>query len=56
MQIRDVTGVVHSFRKDELTDYEKVYSHSLMPEYSASLSERDLDDLISYMMSLRSEP
>jgi len=53
--VRDVSGTVHSFRKSELTGYEKVFAHSLMPEYGAALSERDLDDVVSYLMSLRSE-
>jgi putative heme-binding domain-containing protein len=55
LQVRDMSGTIHSFRKDELTSYEKVFAHSLMPEYSAVLSDEDMDDLISYMMSLRSE-
>jgi len=55
VQVRDMSGTIHSFRKDELTQYEKVFAHSLMPEYSAALSGDDMDDLISYMMSLRSE-
>jgi len=55
VQVRDVSGTIHSFRKDELTEFEKVFAHSLMPEYSAVLSDNDMDDLISYMMSLRSE-
>lgn len=55
VQIRDMSGTIHSFRKDELTEYEKVFAHSLMPEYSGALSDADMDDLISYMMSLRSE-
>ncbi len=55
VQVRDMSGVIHSFRKDELTQYEKMFAHSLMPEYSAALSGRDMNDLISYMMSLRSE-
>ena len=53
--VRDVNGTVHSFRKQELTGYEKVFAHSLMPEYGAALSDRDLDDVVSYLMSLRSE-
>ena len=53
--VRDVNGTVHSFRKDELTGYEKVFAHSLMPEYGAALSDTDLDDVVSYLMSLRSE-
>jgi len=55
VQVRDVSGTIHSFRKDELIEFEKVFAHSLMPEYSAALSDADMDDLISYMMSLRSE-
>lgn len=55
VQVRDVSGTIHSFRKDELTEFEKVFAHSLMPEYSAALSDEDMDDLVSYMMSLRSE-
>ena len=55
VQVRDISGTIHSFRKDELTKFEKVFAHSLMPEYSAALSGEDTNDLISYMMSLRSE-
>ena len=55
LQIRDVGGTVHSFRKDDLIGYEKVFAHSLMPEYGVALSNLDLDDLVSYLMSLRSE-
>ena len=55
IQIRDINGLVHSFRKDELENLEKVFAHSLMPEYNAALSSREIDDLVSYMMSLRSE-
>lgn len=55
IQIRDVNGVVHSFRKDQLEDFEKVFAHSLMPAYGTVLRGDDLDDVISYLMSLRSE-
>ncbi len=55
IQIRDISGTVHSFRKDELTKFDKVFAHSLMPDYGAVLSEKDTDDVISYMMSLRSD-
>jgi len=55
VQVRDMSGTIHSFRKEELTRYEKVFAHSLMPEYSAALSDRDMNDLVSYMMTLRSE-
>jgi len=55
VQIRDIAGQVHSFRKSDLVGYEKVFAHSLMPEYTAVLSEQERDDLVSYLMTLRSE-
>lgn len=55
IQVRDVRGTVHSFRKNELIEFEKVFAHSLMPEYGAALPEKDMNDLISYLMSLRSD-
>jgi putative heme-binding domain-containing protein len=55
VQVRDVGGTVHSFRKQDLVEYEKVFAHSLMPEYGTALTATDLDDLISYLMSLRGE-
>jgi putative heme-binding domain-containing protein len=54
IQVRDVSGTIHSFRKDQLVEFEKVFAHSLMPQYGAALSTRDIDDVVSYMMSLRS--
>jgi len=56
LQVRDLAGHIHSFRKDELERYEKMFAHSLMPDYDAALTGADLDDLVSYLMSLRSEP
>jgi len=55
IQVRDVGGQIHSFRKADLIEFEKIFAHSLMPEYGAALPERDMNDLISYLMSLRSE-
>lgn len=55
IQIRDVGGRVHSLRKDKLIDLQKMFAHSLMPQYGDGVSGRDLDDLVSYLMSLRSE-
>ena len=54
IQLRDVSGMVHSFRKDQLLEFDKIFSHSLMPEYGAVLDGEDLDDVVSYLMSLRS--
>ena len=55
IQIRDIAGTVHSLRKDQLLEFEKVFAHSLMPEYATSLTADDVNDLVSYLMSLRSE-
>lgn len=55
IQLRDMSGTIHSFRKNDLTKLEKVFAHSLMPGYGAVLSDKDVDDVVSYMMSLRSE-
>ena len=53
--VRDIGGTVHSFRKEDLIEYDKVFTHSLMPGYEGALNYRDLDDVVSYLMSLRSE-
>ncbi|MDA0678956.1 MAG: c-type cytochrome [Proteobacteria bacterium] len=55
IQVRDIGGNVHSFRKDEFVEVEKIFAHSLMPAYGAALSQQDMDDLVSYLMSLRAE-
>ncbi len=53
--IRDVSGTVHSFRKEDLEEYDKVFAHSLMPGYGGTLNAQDMDDVVSYLMSLGSE-
>ena len=53
--IRDVSGTVHSFRKEDLEEYDKVFAHSLMPGYGGALNPQDNDDVLSYLMSLGSE-
>jgi putative heme-binding domain-containing protein len=55
IQVRDVSGSIHSFRKQDLVELEKIFAHSLMPEYGAALPEKGMNDLISYLMSQRSE-
>jgi cytochrome c oxidase cbb3-type subunit 3 len=53
IQVRDVSGAIHSFRKDELQAFDKVFGHSLMPGYGTVLGGKDLDDVVSYLMSLK---
>ena len=52
IQLRDLNGEIHSFDKRELLGFEKAFGHSLMPGYEVVLSAGDLDDLVSYLMSL----
>lgn len=53
VQIRDVSGRVHSYRKSELTNYQKRFHESLMPSYEAKFSAAELDDVVAYLAGLR---
>jgi len=55
VQMRDVAGNFYSFDKADLISYEKALGHSFMPGYSAALSEVQIDDVVSYLMTLRGE-
>ena len=53
VQMRDLAGEVYSFRKQDLISYEKDFGHSLMPGYDTVLNTTQVDDVVSYLMSLR---
>ncbi len=55
IQIRDYSGQLHSFRKDELSTIEKQRGKSPMPAYGGTLSEAELTDVVAYLVSLRGE-
>jgi cytochrome c oxidase cbb3-type subunit 3 len=55
VQLRDLSGSIHSFEKSQLLRYEKAYGHSLMPGYRTVLSTADADNLVSYLMSLKGD-
>jgi mono/diheme cytochrome c family protein len=55
VQMRDVSGRLYSFDKQDLISYEKAFGHSFMPGYSAALNEQQIDDLVSYLMSLKGD-
>ncbi|MBT8145490.1 MAG: c-type cytochrome [Gammaproteobacteria bacterium] len=55
VQMRDVAGNFYSFDKADLLSYEKALGHSFMPGYSAALNEQQIDDVVSYLMTLRGE-
>jgi hypothetical protein len=53
IQMRDVAGNVRSFDKHTLQSFEKAFGHSLMPDYDTVLGRADVEDLVSYLMSLK---
>lgn len=53
VQMRDLSGQLYSFDKADLISYEKVMGHSLMPGYDATLNAGQIDDVVSFLMSLR---
>lgn len=55
VQMRDVAGRVYSFEKSKLSSYEKAFGHSLMPGYGAALNPEEVDDVVSYLMTLKGE-
>jgi cytochrome c oxidase cbb3-type subunit III len=55
VQMMDVREQIHSFDKSQLKSYEETRT-SLMPAYDAkTLSEKDLDDLVAYLLKVSSE-
>ena len=54
IQIRDLSNQVHSFWKTELTELVKEPNRSPMPSYSQALSQDELNNLIAYLESLKS--
>ncbi len=53
IQVRDLTGDLHSFWKQELTTLEKHADRTSMPSFRGQLSDRELEDLVAYLVSLR---
>lgn len=53
IQIRDSADGLHSLRKADLDALEKHRGESSMPPYGGVFSEAELDDLVSYLASLR---
>jgi len=49
LQLRDASGKFHSFRKDQLADWEKKPGKTWMPPYNGA----DIDDLIAWLASQR---
>jgi cytochrome c oxidase cbb3-type subunit III len=54
IQIRDLSNQFHSFWKSELAELVKEPSRSPMPSYSQMLTQDELNNLIAYLESLKS--
>ncbi len=53
IQLRDLSDNLHSFWKQELSSFEKHTDRTPMPSYRGRLNDREMDDLIAYLVSLR---
>jgi cytochrome c oxidase cbb3-type subunit 3 len=53
IQLRDVSGKIYSFWKEELKELHKDWGKSPMPSYRDKLTPAEIDDLVSYLGSLR---
>ena len=53
VQMRDLSGEIYSFQKAELISYDKAFGHSFMPGYGTALTETQIVDVVSYLMTLR---
>jgi hypothetical protein len=52
IQLKDARGGLHSFYKPDLRLLEKQFDGSLMRSYRAAFTDDEMDDLVSYLMSL----
>jgi putative heme-binding domain-containing protein len=56
IQIRDLSGALHSFDKLMLAEIRKEPGESLMPSFRGRLSPSEIDDLVAYLARLRGKP
>jgi putative heme-binding domain-containing protein len=53
IQVRDLSGGIHSFQKDALKELRRDTGKSPMPSFRGVLSASEVDDLVAYLVSLR---
>jgi hypothetical protein len=56
IQLLDTAGRYHSFRKSELKSLRRLEGETPMPSYEGQIAAADLDDLVSYLASLKGKP
>ena len=56
IQLRDVSGQFHSFRKSDLKSLKKEFGATPMPSYQQTLTATEIEDVVAYLASLRGEP
>jgi putative heme-binding domain-containing protein len=55
IQLRDASNRLHSLQKSDLEELHKL-DGSMMPAYEKTLSQSDIDQLVSYLASLKGTP
>ena len=55
VQVRDQAGKFYSLRKADIELLDKQMGKSLMPSFASRVTASELDDLVAYLSSLRSE-
>ena len=53
IQVKDLQGKFHSFRKSRLKEFRRLKEESPIPSYERLLEPAELDDLVAYLASLR---
>jgi putative heme-binding domain-containing protein len=53
IQVKDVQGRFHSFRKAEVSSIQRLVKETPMPSYEKALTAAELDDLVAYLAGLR---
>ena len=52
IQLKDRLGNLHSFYKPALRELERQFDRSLMRSYRDRFTDEEVDDLVSYLMTL----
>jgi cytochrome c oxidase cbb3-type subunit 3 len=55
IQVRDLSGKVHSLFKSDLTELHKDWGATPMPSFSGVFSAGELDDVVAFLVSLRAD-